>query len=451
MGDLRPLGSEKLDGMDKIKRILEIARFNESIPNSVNETSNKEYSINLADGNQYAIFREKAGYIIKQIFSESEQSYLAPISDRKYFKSYSQALKRLNLMAKEMNERFENSNGVSLFSEQKKFVLKTPKGEKKNSDPIEDVENVPAPPVPPSAPTSSTPPPSIGDDMGATPPPPTGGEMETPPPPIGDETGMPSDEPSLDMDEPSLGSEGEKEDKTEVVTFKTIQKLTGKLGQKLRQFSSSEEGKMSSKDVKYVINSILSALDLSLLDDDDRDEIMGKFDGEEMESDESMGFESEEMPSEEPETEEMPTPELGEGTWPELASEIGMKTIATGMMPTNEFNEDENKKHLKSIVDSVFVESKIEDIIMKYFDVSKSEKKFLNEIESERSKKIEKRNKRSIKEIEILSETDEQRESATKFLMKNPKCKFIGKTNLKNLVFEVGYNQFKINKNGKLL
>ena len=30
MGDLRPLGSEKLEGVDKLKRIMEIARYNEA-------------------------------------------------------------------------------------------------------------------------------------------------------------------------------------------------------------------------------------------------------------------------------------------------------------------------------------------------------------------------------------------------------------------------------------
>ena len=35
MGGLKPIGSEKLEGMDKIKRIMEIARYNENIPHSV--------------------------------------------------------------------------------------------------------------------------------------------------------------------------------------------------------------------------------------------------------------------------------------------------------------------------------------------------------------------------------------------------------------------------------
>ena len=41
MGDLKPIGSEKLTGQDKIKRIMEIARFNEVIPEKINETAKK--------------------------------------------------------------------------------------------------------------------------------------------------------------------------------------------------------------------------------------------------------------------------------------------------------------------------------------------------------------------------------------------------------------------------
>jgi hypothetical protein len=37
MGGLKPIGSEKLQGMDKIHRIMEIARYNETLPSSINE------------------------------------------------------------------------------------------------------------------------------------------------------------------------------------------------------------------------------------------------------------------------------------------------------------------------------------------------------------------------------------------------------------------------------
>jgi hypothetical protein len=127
MADLKPIGSEKLTGQDKIKRIMEIARFNEVIPQTINETAKSEYSVGLADGNKYEIVKERQGYIIKKTISESETEYIEPIKNRKYYSSYSQALKRLNLVAGELNRLNENDEGISLYGEQKKFTLKTPK------------------------------------------------------------------------------------------------------------------------------------------------------------------------------------------------------------------------------------------------------------------------------------------------------------------------------------
>ena len=57
MGNLKPIGSEKLTGDQKLKRIMEIARFNEVIPNRINETAKSEYAIGLADGNKYEIVK----------------------------------------------------------------------------------------------------------------------------------------------------------------------------------------------------------------------------------------------------------------------------------------------------------------------------------------------------------------------------------------------------------
>ena len=120
MAGLRPIGSEKLEGMDKIRRIMEIARYNENIPQSVNETKSSEYRINLADGNTYEIAKERQGYIIKKSINESEFDYIEPMKGRKYYPSYSQALKRLNLITKEVNTLFENEEGTPLIGEQKK-------------------------------------------------------------------------------------------------------------------------------------------------------------------------------------------------------------------------------------------------------------------------------------------------------------------------------------------
>jgi hypothetical protein len=64
MGGIKPIGSERLEGMDKLRRIMEIARYKENIPQQVNETKSTEYSINLADGNVYRIEKERQGYIM---------------------------------------------------------------------------------------------------------------------------------------------------------------------------------------------------------------------------------------------------------------------------------------------------------------------------------------------------------------------------------------------------
>ena len=125
MGDLKPIGSEKLQGQDKLRRIMEIARFNESAPKTINENETSEYSISLADGNNYQIVRERQGYIIKKTISESETDYIEPMRNRKYYSSYSQALKRLNLMAKEINSLLGNEEETPLIGEQKKkYILK---------------------------------------------------------------------------------------------------------------------------------------------------------------------------------------------------------------------------------------------------------------------------------------------------------------------------------------
>ena len=44
MGNLRPIGSEKLTGMEKINRMIEISRYNENTPKSINEDKSVEFS-----------------------------------------------------------------------------------------------------------------------------------------------------------------------------------------------------------------------------------------------------------------------------------------------------------------------------------------------------------------------------------------------------------------------
>ena len=87
-----------------------------------------------------------------------------------------------------------------------------------------------------------------------------------------------------DMDDIPMDDESDK--KGEEVSFKTIQKLTGRLTQKIRKYTQEDE--MSSDDTKYIINSILSSLDLDVLDDDDVDQIIDRLEGDDTEEDEEF-------------------------------------------------------------------------------------------------------------------------------------------------------------------
>jgi hypothetical protein len=415
MGDLKPLGSEKLQGQDKIKRIMEIARFNEVIPNSINETAKSEYSIQLADGNNYEIVRERQGYVIKKLVTESETEYIEPMKNRKYYSSYSQALKRLNLVAGELNKINENEEGVSLYGEQKKFVLRTPK-------PAPEELPAPAaetPAAPPAVPSPELPPSPVGGDV----PPAEGDES-----PMGDEMGSEQPEGGEDMGGEDMGNDAG-HDLEEKVTFKTIQKLTGKLTQKIRTLDN-EQG-MTSEDIKYVINMVLSSLDLKNLSEEDKEDILTKFEDadEREEGGEDMG---DEMGNEE-------QPDLGSDMGSDMGVEGGQEMPVEG-----EFRE--GSKH-GAILDHIFGESKVDKVISKYFEVSKKE--ILENRQKNTQKKVLEV-KRQMKEVVKLTETIEQELASKKFLQENSGAKIIGKTNKKNLVFENKGKQVRISPEGLL-
>jgi len=403
MADLRPLGSEKLEGQDKITRILEIANYG-SKPSTVNESksSSADYSIQLADGNFYGIVKEKSGYIVKRGINESEFDYMEPMKNRKYHKSFSQAMKKINLMAGELNRLHENEEGINLIGEQKKFVLKTPKPEP---------EAAPAP----------APAPEMDVDM----------DVEEP---MGDEEldldldmDMDSEEPmgdeemdmDMDMEEP-MGDDEEG-------SFKAIQKLTGKLGQKLRTFDKNQG--LSSEDIKYVLNSIISAVELEKLSEEDKEDILANFEEEEvdygMDGDVDVDVDAGE-----------------EDLDLDLDLDMDMEE------PEGEMAEGDS---MKTIVDELFGESKVDKVLSKYFVITEEEKQIT---ESKKIKKFLTEKVKNItvkKEIKRLSETIEQ-ELTSEFLVKeNDNIKFLGKTNKDNLVFEADGKQFKVSPNGELL
>lgn len=404
MADLKPLGSERLEGQEKIDRILEIANYG-SKPSTVNENKNSkaEYSIQLADGNYYGIVKEKLGYIVKKGINESELDYIEPMQNRKYHKSFSQAMKKVNLTAGELNRLYENEEGLNLIGEQKKFVLKTPKPE------VEvDVEE---PVVEPELDMD------VDADLDL--------DLDADEPEMDGDLDLDLD---MDVDTPEGEEEVDVEVEDEEGSFKMIQKLTGKLGQKLRTFDKNQG--LSSEDIKYVLNSIISAVDLNKLSEEDKEDILDNFEEDEVDYDVDSEVDID--------------IDAGEDEL-DLDLDLDMEEEPMG---DEELSEGDS---MSAVVDEIFGESKVDKVLQKYFVITDEEKQITE------SKKIKKflsekiKNVSVRKEIKRLSETVEQ-ELTSEFLVKeNDSIKFLGKTNKGNLVFEADGKQLKVSSKGELL
>jgi hypothetical protein len=259
--------------------------------------------------------------------------------------------------------------------------------------------------------------------------PPMGGEEGMPPadlgmPPMGGEEGL----PPADLGVPMGGEEGmtpmggEEGDEGGPVGLKTIQKLTGRLSQKIRSFDKDKG--MDSQDIKYVVNSILSAIDLSKLDEDDKEDILDKFDSFE---DYGMGEEG----------------DLDLGG----EDEFGMGSDLMSGEPEGLGGEELPAPS----PEETFAESRVEKVLTKYFKINENEKPILEEKRKRDfiNEKI-KRTKVS-KEIENLSETSKQEMVAKKLFSENTNIKFVGKTNKENLVFSLKGKQIKVTPNGRIL
>ena len=258
MGDLKPLGSEKLNGNDKLKRILELTYFNSNKNNS-RSSSKPELVKESKNGGVYGVVKEKDGYYVKRGLNESSLDYIGGMfmKNKNKFSSYAEAFKRLELL-----------QGQEELQEATKYVLK---------------QNKPQQEAPMPEPQMDLPPAPAADASGDVPPA-EGGEAPM---------DVPMDTP------PAEGGEDAEDEGKRSSYMAEAQKYAGKLGQELRDLHD----RMESDDIKYILNMIISAVDLDKLSDEDIEEIGKKFEREEEEggmgSEEPMGDE----PSPEPEAE----------------------------------------------------------------------------------------------------------------------------------------------------
>lgn len=241
MGELKPLGSEKLNADEKLKRILELTYYQ-------SPTNSKKSSVVVEETSTgvYGIVREKDGYYVKKGLNEDSLDYIGGLfmKNKNKFSSYGEAFKKAEFLVEQEK-----------LQEAKRYILKTPQ-----SAGITPQKEAPIP-----MPTTDTP-------MAPAP-----ASDETPPPPgegLSPETKM-DDEPSF-SDEP----ESEEEDYKKV-----IQKLSSKLQQKLTAYKD----KLESSDIKAAIMQVLSGVDVQeQLDETDKEEILATFEPEEESASEDM-------------------------------------------------------------------------------------------------------------------------------------------------------------------
>jgi hypothetical protein len=272
-----------------LKRMLELADIKPVIKESRTNLSNFELVKNSVNGNTYAIVRENKRYFIKQSetkngLTESDFDYVGGLANKmkKSFTSFSDATKHLNLMFEEINNHYD-TKGVNLLESddvlsEKKYVLKLNKP-KKEKEPDFDFGSDD----------------ESGFDFGSE----EGSEE-------GDEEEFDFDTEEGDDEEFDFGSEeGSEEGDEEEFDFdteegdegdtqefeseggdeiKNIQSTTGKLGQQLRDIED-----LSSDMQKWVVKSVLSALDLENMDSSDKNDILDTINKTQQSSDEELG------------------------------------------------------------------------------------------------------------------------------------------------------------------
>jgi hypothetical protein len=283
---------KSLKGRDQLDRVREL--MGKMQPLNENTSLSELELIKKGPNNViYGVVRENHKYFIKTTNKTSGKivaedfDYIGGLQNKfsEAYDSYASATKQLNLKFDMLNESLGinthnnilESDGVragfgfvveeELEEEDKPDFLDLDKdGDKEESQ--KSVLKVDAPA--PAEPAMEEPVEDEVDDFG------------------GEELDM--EEPSMDMEEPAMDDEGDDEEDS----TKKIQKLTGKIGQAIRELDEPD-----AELEKYVINSIISALHLDQFSDEDIEDIISKLEGED-EEDDAEASDAGELDMEEP-------------------------------------------------------------------------------------------------------------------------------------------------------
>jgi hypothetical protein len=275
-------------GLERMRQLMGIKPINESkLTNSSLELVKKSTS-----GKFYGIVKENKKYFIKESINGSDFDFIGGVGNKikNQYNSFEEAVRRLNLMVE--NTDVLTSDVIT----EKKFVIRTKKKKEKSEEPSGDFGNE-----------------ESGDefDFGGGDTEESGDEFdfggdkgESEEESFGDEEGDDEFDFGGDTeegddefgneeteDEDEFGGEdteesGDEELDDEEDSIKSIQRLTGKLGQKIRDTED-----ISSDMSKWVAKSVISALDLDQMDPEDKKDIIRAIKKKkEDESDEEFDF-----------------------------------------------------------------------------------------------------------------------------------------------------------------
>ncbi|NBO22284.1 hypothetical protein EBU94_02935, partial [bacterium] len=124
-------------------------------------------------------------------------------------------------------------------------------------------------------------------------------------------------------------------------------------------------------------------------------------------------------------------------------------------MPTEEpqemTEEEMNEKYVERALQSIFKESKVDKLLSKYFVINENEKKFKQVKKQNKETFLETKKKSDKQKIKELSESLKQKNISIDIINNFPEMKFVGKTNLGNLIFEHNNKQLKVSRKGEIL